>query len=112
MRSELKLRGCTVRCRWACHENLQLICLRQRVSLANLKLNNGAAVVDSACAHYASHLRLSDCFHIQLFPVCCAPQEHLLSAHTVIHNASPFRLIEGRVIATGYKLLLVSRHGQ
>jgi hypothetical protein len=55
---------------------------------------------------------LSDCFHIQLFRVCCAPQEHLLSAHTVIHNASPFRLIEGRVIATGYTLLLGIRHGQ
>jgi hypothetical protein len=112
MRSELKLRGCTVRGRWACHEKLQLICLRQCVSLASLQLNNGAAAVDSASAHYASHLCLSDCFHIQLFRVCCAPQEHLLSAHTVIHNASPFRLIEGRVIATGYTLLLSIRHGQ
>ena len=112
MRSELKLRGCTVRGRWACHEKLQLICLRQCVSLASLQLNNGAAAVDSASAHYASHLCLSDCFHIQLFRVCCAPQEHLLSAHTVIHNASPFRLIEGRVIATGYTLLLGIRHGQ
>ena len=112
MRSELKLRGCTVRGRWACHEKLQLICLRQCVSLASLQLNNGAAAVDSASAHYASHLCLSDCFHIQLFRVCCAPQEHLLSAHTVIHNASPFRFIEGRVIATGYTLLLGIRHGQ